>query len=147
MKKLIAFLIFICLISCNQQNNKTANKEIMPVDSLVSENQKPKDNLPKTLFPKDTLFFNLKMDTDNPVVVPLKISSGKELFAALSSDDKKANIRVSQVQFPDSTFDGPFGREMHYQIKSPGNYKLIIGEDMMAGTRWQGDFVLKVSMK
>jgi hypothetical protein len=147
MKKLIAFLIFICLISCNQQNNKTANKEIMPVDSLVSENQKPKDNLPKTLFPKDTLFFNLKMDTDNPVVVPLKISSGKELFAALSSDDKKANIRVSQVQFPDSTFDGPFGREMHYQIKSPGNYKLIIGEDMMAGNRWQGDFVLKVWMK
>ena len=88
------------------------------------------------------------MDTINQhLKIPLQISSGKELNASLFSEDKKANIRISQIEFPDSTFDGPFGRDLDYKIKTPGKYKIIIGEDMMAGDRRTGDFVLKVSVK
>jgi hypothetical protein len=87
----------------------------------------------------------LTIDSANQhITVPLKIASGKELFASLSSEDKNANIRISQVGLPDSTFDGPFGRVLRYKMKTPGNYQLIIGENMMAGDRWKGDFVLRV---
>ena len=81
---------------------------------------------------------------DRHLIIPVKISSGKELFARLSSKDKKANICISQIEFPDSTFDGPFGRNLNYIIKLPGNYKIIIGQNMMAGDLWNGDFVLKI---
>ena len=81
---------------------------------------------------------------DRYLIIPVKISSGKELFARLSSKDKKANIRISQIEFPDNTFDGPFGRNLNYIIKLPGNYKIIIGQNMMAGDPWNGDFVLKI---
>ena len=94
------------------------------------------------------MVFHLRMDTINQhLKIPVQISSGKQLNASLFSDDKRANIRISQVEFPDSTFDGPFGRELYYKIKTPGNYKIIIGEDMMAGDRWPGDFVMKISVK
>ena len=107
------------------------------------------DTLPRGLSDlSDTLILKLKMDSANDhLTIPLAISSGKELFAALSSDDKNANIRISQVGLPDSTFDGPFGKDLHYKMKSPGNYKIIIGENMMAGDRWKGDFVLRVWVK
>jgi hypothetical protein len=74
----------------------------------------------------------------------VKVSNGNEIFASLSSNDKNANIRINQIGLPDSTFDGPFGKDFHYKIKMPGIYQLIIAEDMMAGDRWKGNFLLKV---
>ena len=154
MEKIRIFFIIILFsgMSCHQ-----ADQKIISTDSLV--NNKPGsiknethialDTLNKSLSPgSDTLVFHLRMDTINQhLKIPVKISSGEQLNASLFSDDKKANIRISQIEFPDSTFDGPFGKDLHYKIKTPGNYKIIIGEDMMAGDRWTGDFVLKVSVK
>ena len=147
MKSFISFLLLFSFFSCNQQDHQSAKTAVTQTDSIKTGNPQPADTLPKSLSPGDTLFFKLAMDTGNHVTVPIKISAGKELFASLSSDDKKANIRVSQVEYPDSTFDGPFGRELQREINRHGNYKLIIGEDMMAGDRWKGDFVLKVWVK
>jgi hypothetical protein len=147
MKSLIAFLLVASLIACNQQDHQSAKAAFAQTDSIKTGKPQSPDTLPRSLSPGDTLLFKLAMDTGNHVTVPIKISAGKELFASLSSDDKKANIRVSQVEFPDSTFDGPFGRELDREISTHGNYKLIIGEDMMAGDRWKGNFVLKVWVK
>jgi len=139
-------------MSCHQ-----ADQKIISTDSLVNnkpgsiknETHKAKDTLNKSLSPgSDTLVFHLRMNTINQhLKIPVQISSGKQLNSSLFSNDKKANIRISQIEFPDSTFDGPFGRDLDYKIKTPGNYKIIIGEDMMAGDQWTGDFVLKVSVK
>lgn len=155
MKNRITLLaVFICLFSCNQREEKHLSGDnallyIKP-DSLKAQKEKRKDTLlQKTLYPgSDTLFFNLKMDSINKhLTIPVSISSGKELFATLSSNDKKANIRISQIGFPDNTFDGPFGQNIKYKIKAEGNYKIIIGENMMAGEPWAGDFNLKVWVK
>lgn len=151
-QKMIFCLILISLIACNQGENKNISKDNLAdikKDSAKKEAGFVNDTLPKKLSANsDTLILKLKMDSANMhVSIPVSILSGKELFASLSSDDKKANIRISQIGLPDSTFDGPFGRELHYKIKSAGNYKIIIGEDMMAGDRWTGDFVLKVFVK
>lgn len=147
--KIIFFAISICLISCHQKEQATTLYDPLVAienDSVKTEKEILQDTLPKGLSDlSDTLIMKLKMDsaTDH-LTIPLAITSGNELFAALSSDDKDANIRISQVGLPDSTFDGPFGRDLNYKLKSPGNYKIIIGENMMAGDRWKGDFVLKV---
>jgi hypothetical protein len=150
--KIFFFAIFICLISCHQkEQTKTSKDSFVAIenDSVKPPMKTLNDTLPRGLSDlSDTLILKLKMDSANDhLTIPLMISSGKELFAALSSDDKNANIRISQVGLPDSTFDGPFGKDLHYKMKSPGNYKIIIGENMMAGDRWKGDFVLRVWVK
>jgi len=150
--KIIFFAIFIYLISCHQkEQKKTFEDPLVAIenDSVKTEKKMLNDTLPKGLSAlSDTLILKLKTDNANDhLTIPLSITSGKELFASLSSDDKNANIRISQVELPDRTFDGPFGRDLHYKMKAPGNYKIIIGENMMAGDRWKGDFVLRVWMK
>lgn len=147
MKCFIAFLLVFSLPACNQRDHQTTKTAFTQNNSIKTGNPQPPDSLQKSLSPGDTLVLNLTMDTGYHLTVPIKISAGKEFFASLSSDDQNANIRVSQVEFPDSTFDGPFGRELNRAIKTPGNYKLIIGEDMMAGDGWKGNFVLKVWAK
>ena len=109
----------------------------------------PDTSFQKYLYPgSDTLLVNLKMDSFNKhLSVPVYVSSGRELFASLSSEDSKANIRISQIGFPDSTFDGPFGRNLKYPVKSAGYYEIIIGENMMAGDPWKGDFSVKIWVK
>jgi len=150
--KIIFFVIFICLISCHQREQKKALEDPLAAienDSVKTQLKTLNDTLPRGLSDlSDTLILKLKMDSanDHPTI-SLAISSGEELFASLSSEDKNANIRISQVMLPDSTFDGPFGRDLHYKMKMPGNYKIIIGENMMAGDRWKGDFVLRVWVK
>ena len=143
---------FPCLLSCNQRKkNKTLNGAVVSIqnDSVKSVTKTNNDSAKRYLSPKkDTLVFNLKMDSSNQhVAFAINIISGKELFASLSSIDKNANIRISQIGFPDSTFDGPFGRTFDCKIKDTGMYKIIVGEDMMAGDRWTGDFTLKTWVK
>jgi len=146
---LITFLLF--LLSCNQQNDTKAIHQLSDSTEDTSKTEIIKqDTLPRgSLYPgSDTLVVDLKMDSlNNHLSVSVYISSGRELFASLSSEDRKANIRISQIGFPDSTFDGPFGRNLKYQIKTTGNYKIIIGENMMAGDPWKGDFSLKIWVK
>ena len=150
--KIVFIIILFSGMSCHQADQKIVTTDslvnIKP-DSIKNEMYQANDTLTQSLSPgSDTLVFHLRMDTINQhLEIPLKVSSGKELNASLFSNDKKANIRISQIEFPDSTFDGPFGKDLRYKIKTPGNYKIIIGEDMMAGDRWTGDFVLKVSVK
>ena len=75
------------------------------------------------------------------------IKSGDSLFVQLSSKDKKANIRITQIEFPDSTFDGPFEQDLRYKIKQHGKYVIITGPNMMAGNPWAGDFTMKAWVK
>ena len=149
MKNIIILLTFFILIIGCSQNDNSKNESVkneLIKDSSNDKTGKTQTNLQHTLYPNsDTITFRLNMDSANRhLAIPVKISSGKELFAKLSSEDKKANIRISQIEFPDSTFDGPFGRSLRHTIKLPGNYKIIIGQNMMAGDPWKGDFVLKI---
>jgi hypothetical protein len=149
--KTILLPFFILIIGCNQQNDESKNRNESIKNEIRKDFSKDKtgktgNNFQHTLYPKnDAITFRLNMDSaDRYLIIPVKISSGKELFARLSSKDKKANIRISQIEFPDSTFDGPFGRNLNYIIKLPGNYKIIIGQNIMAGDPWNGNFVLKI---
>lgn len=150
--KLLLLLIVFVIYGCNQNHNqKIPDQTLTPNQNDSLKNVVNKDNGLGFSIPtpaNDTLAINLKMDSANQhITVPINITAGDTLFAFLSSKDKKANIRISQIGFPDSTFDGPFGNSLHYKIKDTGNYKIFIGEDMMAGDRWNGEFTLKTWVK
>lgn len=150
--KIVLLFMLFAFVSCNQNNDRKEFSKDLPTintDSSKVENQANLDSSKSILSPgKDTLVLKLKMDSANQhVTVPINISGGDTLFAIVTSKDKKANIRISQVGLPNSTFDGPFGRKIGYKIKDSGDYKIIVGEDMMAGNRWNGDFTLRAWVK
>ena len=148
--KFIYFFMLLALFSCNQNEKQNNSDQLLPaINSDTLPKQGDVDSVKNFLSPgKDTLVFNLKMDSANQhLTVPITILAGDTLYANLASKDNKANIRISQLGFPDSTFDGPFGRKINYKIKDTGEYKIIIGENMMAGDRWDGDFQLKAWVK
>lgn len=149
--KFRAFILLVLLAGCGQQSDDTVTMEMKapPVDTIIAMAGENDPKLPKVLAKNGgDLLLNLKMDsTENHLMIPLQIKSGDSIIAELSSSDKNANIRVSQIKMPDGKMDGPFGRTLQYPLKDTGAYQLIIGENMMAGDPWTGEFVLKLSVK
>jgi len=76
------------------------------------------------------------------VRVEIELFGYKTLTAQITSEDPNANIRISQMILPDQTTDGPFGREITYDLPRDGIYTLLIHENMMAGDPWTGYFRL-----
>lgn len=66
------------------------------------------------------------------------------LTGYVTSADSTANLRFVQIFLPDGEMDGPFGREIDYILPSDGRYKLSVGENMMAGDPWGGDFMVEI---
>lgn len=76
------------------------------------------------------------------------ISKGyKKLSGQLSSKDSLANIRFTQIFLPDGTMDGPFGKDISYDLPADGTYKVSIAENMMAGDPWSGDFEISITLQ
>ena len=74
-------------------------------------------------------------------------SKGQTLNAFVKPKDGEGNIRINQIIFPDGKADGPFGDKMTYKLTESGNWKLILGEDMMAGEPWKGTYLLTIEIK
>lgn len=156
MKNTFTYL-FATMLFLNACDSNTRSEELKSKDTLIELNEtmqidsadsiSPKSDIAE-LFPgKDTLHFELKMEAGQHVTIPVDVHSGDSIYGTLLSDDSSANIRFTQIALPDQTCDGPFGRELIYAIKAPGRYALIIGQNIMAGDRWDGRFTLKVWVK
>ena len=154
-RKLLIFVpLLITIFSCNESGKNEPTKNIQ-ADSVSSmETSAKKDTLTsfqenKLLQPgSDTFIVQLHLDgIKDKKIIPITIKSGNELFAVIHKADKKANIRINQIEMPDSTFDGPFGDSLHYKLKMPGAYKIIVGQNLMAEGKPSGDFTLKAWVK
>jgi len=69
-----------------------------------------------------------------------------KLTGTLSSRDSIANIRFSTISLPTGNTDGPFGRDITYNLPVKGDYILSIHENQMAGDPWAGDFEVTISL-
>lgn len=75
-------------------------------------------------------------------------SSGGTMDAKVSTpDDPNGNIRISQIEMPDGTTDGPFGTEMSYRLSQTGSYRLILSANQMAGDPWGGRAWLQADVR
>lgn len=95
------------------------------------------EQLPFTLgeeFTKDDQEFILKITNfDKPVIK-----------AKISTNEKDFNIRFNQIKLPNGDYDGPFSREITYDVKEKGEVWLIIGKSNMASGNTKGGFTVSV---
>ncbi|WP_449388490.1 hypothetical protein [Chryseobacterium lineare] len=95
------------------------------------------EHLPITLgeeFTKDNQELVLKItDYTNP-----------EIKAKISTKEKDFNIRFNQIKLPNGDYDGPFGRDLTYELKAKGEIWLIIGKSNMASGNTKGNFTVSI---
>ena len=138
-------------LSCNQSINKNKTADIVKKDTITQSKNIP-SKVENNSLNNDTILhagidtFSIRLQMNgikDRKIISLTIVSGKELFAVIYKKNKKGNIRVNQIEMPDSKFDGPFGDSLHYKINMHGVYKIIIGADLMANGKSDQAFVLK----
>lgn len=151
MKKLSLLLgIIFCIVSCSTNTKKVEKGSV--TDQL--EDQIEKDWI---AVPSDSgeVYLNIidgkgkiqvHKKEQETVFILFESKGYNKLSAKLSSPDSLANIRFSQIFLPDGTMDGPFGRELNYDLPQDGTYKLSVHENTMAGDPWSGNFYVEVGL-
>lgn len=150
---LVCFAL-IAVASCHEHLQNKIEKDIITKDTTsekelnVNKTKNADSIINKKIYPgSDTILTKMYINGNKDrKILSVEISSGKNLFAVIEKN-KNENIRINQIEMPDSTFDGPFGDSLHYKIKMPGMYKIIIGPDLMAEGKLSGNFILKVWVK
>jgi len=76
----------------------------------------------------------------------LKITDFKnpEIKAKISTKEKDFNIRFNQIKLPNGDYDGPFGRDLTYDLKEKGEVWLIIGKSNMTSGNTKGSFTVSI---
>lgn len=67
-----------------------------------------------------------------------------KINAKISTKEKDFNIRFNQIKLPNGDYDGPFGRDLTYDIKEKGEVWLIIGKSNMASGNTTGSFTVSL---
>ncbi|WP_144283817.1 hypothetical protein [Chryseobacterium echinoideorum] len=165
MKKSVFLIIPLLMASCTKQSSEAqrntdslkavVNTDVdiydsvsKPVveDSLQTEETEKQgeavkivnaEKLPCTIDQK----FDAKIQK---LVIRIPNYSKSEIHGSISPQNNKMNIRFNQIKLPDGNYDGPFGREISYQIKEKGEVWLIIGKSLMAEGVNEGDFSVTI---
>lgn len=124
-------------------NNAPVTKEVLRKGVMRSEKEgqiirtADASQLPFTLGEQFT--------KDNQELI-LKITNYEKpsIKAAISTKEKDFNIRFNQIKLPNGEYDGPFGREINYEIPGKGEVWLIIGKSNMASGNTKGNFSIQV---
>jgi len=70
--------------------------------------------------------------------------NGQTITATIKPIEKGGNVRINQIQQPGGGLDGPFGDSLSYTFKRNGSIGFIIGQNLMAGDPYTGDFILHI---
>lgn len=73
--------------------------------------------------------------------------SSSSVFIQIIPQNKLGNIRINQLISPNNEKDGPFGREINYDLNEKGLYQIRIGESLMQGDPFEGKYTLKLQLK
>lgn len=153
MSKLFFSIAIICLfisscITSTKKNEVTTNIDSTQVKKTALNNIiSPSEN--------DTVRVNivngtasLQIHKEERKYVNLAFNSADytKMTGTLSSKDSLANIRFNNIVLPNGEMDGPFGREITYDLPVKGDYILSIHESLMAGDPWAGDFEVTISL-
>jgi len=80
------------------------------------------------------------------VTYVFECSKKQMLLTRVSATDEKANIRIEQIISPSGKADGPFDTKIRYDLTETGDWKIVLGENQMAGNPWKGEFKLLISI-
>jgi len=124
-------------------NNAPATKEVLRTGVM---REVKNGEIIRTMDASQLPFTVGEQFTDQNQKLILKISNvdQSKVNAKISTRQKDFNIRFNQIRLPNGDYDGPFGRDLTYDIKSKGEVWLIIGKDQMAEGDVKGDFTVSV---
>jgi len=155
--KTVMLILIATIYSCNNTSQNNVNTDSKPAGNDTIKAQKDiinntviNDSIIHISFPKDSTWVtvNAKMKGFNHLVtVYIPVKQGRHLTASISSDDSAANVRINQIITPGDKADGPFGRDFTFAIHQQGTYRLLIGENLMQGDEWKGEFKLTVKVE
>jgi hypothetical protein len=124
-------------------NNAPMTKEVLQTGVAREE----KDRVIVRLADGERLPFTIGEEfTEKHDKLILKISnfSKPKITAKISTKQQDFNIRFNQIQLPDGKMDGPFSREITYDVPKSGEVWLIIGKNNMADGKTTGSFSVTV---
>jgi len=76
----------------------------------------------------------------------LEASKGQKLFVKVVVTDPKGNLAINQIISPSGKADGPFGVKTSYPLTESGDWKVVLGENQMAGDPWKGKYELTLAV-
>jgi len=165
MKSTLILIACLAVISCNNNGSKSPATE-GHADSVTQERiEKHTDDTATSLAKSpesgalqtdSVLNLELPQNGDSltvrilkksaPVSCNFQVRNKGVLLARITTPDGKGNIRFNQIFMPDKSSDGPFAKDLNYNVKKTGLYKLLIGEDLMAEKPYRGEFTLELKM-
>lgn len=83
-------------------------------------------------------------DEDQQFIILIKNVTKPTISAKINTIEKGRNLRINQVILPDGSSDGPFSKEMKLVSKKNGNYKIVIGKNLMAEGKLSGNISVTV---
>lgn len=153
MKKIPLFILSLplaLLFSCGNggRSNTTSNNDTIAETRTQGQ---------QVITPSDSGVVNVPLSdgrgvvtvrkkADQMVTLQFTVDGYRKLNGYLTSKDSIANIRFSQITLPDGTMDGPFGREITYDLPADGTYRISIHESLMAGDPWSGIFTARIEL-
>ncbi|NQD70547.1 hypothetical protein HP439_07430 [Sphingobacterium shayense] len=124
------------LVSCNtesrQQQAVTSTNKTSNSDELNDKDGTIQFRRTKVAKERDTLSFDLPQEARVRIKLKTPTNTG--------------NLRINQLIMPDGTADGPYGRELSDSLTKIGTYQIIIGESLMQGDPYAGDYFLKIEI-
>jgi hypothetical protein len=124
-------------------NNAPVTKEVLRTGVAREE----KDRVIVRMADGERLPFTIGEEfTEKHDKLILKISnySKPKITAKISTKQQDFNIRFNQIQLPDGKMDGPFSREITYDVPKSGEVWLIVGKNLMADGKTTGSFSVTV---
>lgn len=156
MKKYI--LIFLALTACTEKTNKSQTTEENVVKNeavaATSDSAVMKKNPAEVTILGDTILIkahSLPIEVNQEFInenQKLKIELGSlektQISGKISSEKNGQNIRFNNVLKDNHSIDGPFGKDLKYNLTDKGNYALIIGKSQMADGSQIGKFKIEI---
>lgn len=137
-----AILTMAGVVSCGQRTDKNRNTERANAETMHSRTAE-----------QDTISLDLtdgyatsQMHKDSMQTLWFRFASpgSEKLFGRITLPAKDGNVRFNQIVMPGGKADGPFGRDITYTLADSGTYLLSVGESLMQGDPYDGNFTVEL---
>ncbi|MDR2886158.1 MAG: hypothetical protein LBU95_05195 [Rikenellaceae bacterium] len=144
MKKFLILIAAAAMAACVQNAPKAQTEDTTATEAVA-------DKSPTTIIVDGesmsmNIVDNLDSLTDSRTYT-IDAMIGQTLYLSLAAPDEPANVRVNQIISPSGAADGPFGRDVQYEITEDGTWTIIVAESLMNGEEYKGEFTLTATLK
>lgn len=81
-------------------------------------------------------------DVDQQIIIKIKNFKTDKISGTITPENPEMNIRFNQIKLGNGDFDGPFGRDLKYDVKEKGEIWVIISKSNMASGDVTGKFTV-----